>query len=124
MKLIKLYMVKKKSDDKLKDTGSLFSMLKDLFADVIFRQIISWFKETLHDIQQIIYLTTKKVLESFLAMTTMILGIGMIVLVIPFLLSYYLELPASLFFVLIGLLLIIISALSFDHINRSKYKKF
>lgn len=113
-----------KSSGSTSTTSKVVDMLKDMFANVVLTQIVSWFKETIHEVQESIYLTTKKILESALSMTLLLFGIAMIVFALPFLLSHYLQMPASLFFVIMGLILIIVSVISFDHINRSKYKKF
>jgi len=113
----------KKSSSK-EGGNAIFDVVKELFSNLIFSQIVTWFKETIHEIQDTIYLTTKKILESALAVFLMVLGVAMIVLSLPFLLSTYLELPASLFFMLIGLILIIISIISLDRINKTKYKRF
>lgn len=103
-------------------SSTVLNVLKEMFSNLIFSQIVTWFKETMHEIQETVYLTTRKILESALAIVLMLIGIGMIVIGLPFLLSFYLELPASLFFILIGLILIIVSIISLDKINKSKYK--
>lgn len=118
-------MAKKKSSKK-EDSGmnKAMGILKEAFSNMLFSKIVEWFKETVHDIQDAVYLTARKVLESALAMVLMVFGIAMVVFAVPFLLGEYLDLPVSLFFMIIGLILIIISVVSFDHINKGKYKKF
>lgn len=99
-----------------------FNFLKEIFSNVILSNIVEFVKSSIRHFQDAVYHTTKKVIESFLAMFIMIIGVAMVVLALPFLLSHYLELPASLFFILIGVILILISLYSFDRIHKSKYK--
>ena len=99
-----------------------FSFVKDIFSNLILSNIADFVKNTIHHIQESIYRTTRKVIESFIAMFLLLAGMAMILISLPFLLSYYLNLPASLFFILIGIILILIALFSFDKINRTKFK--
>lgn len=99
----------------------IFGFVQDFVADIILENFSAWVRDTIRNMQKAVYLTLKVILESFLAMSLMILGIGMIVISLPFLLAYYLQLPVSLFFIIVGLLLIAISAGAFHHINKHKY---
>ena len=74
----------------------------------------------MHHVREMIYKTTKNILESALAVCLLILGVSMVMLALPFLISYYMNLPPSLFFVIFGLLLIIIAVVSLDHINKRR----
>ncbi len=117
-------MAKKSSKKEGEGLNKAMGILKEAFSNMLFSKIVEWFKDTVHDIQEAVYLTARKVLESALAMILMVFGVAMVVFALPFLLSEYLNLPASLFFMIIGLILIIVSVISFDHINKGKYKKF
>ena len=97
-------------------------MLKELFNNLVMSSVVDWFNKAVHDIQKTIYNTVGKIMESALAMAMLILGISMVVLSLPFLLSTYLDIPASMFFVLFGLVLMIISLISFHNINKTKYR--
>ena len=115
-------MVKKKKNSELFAFGAVLDIVKGLLSTLILDQAKSWVQERIADIQSSIYVTTRRVVESFLAMSLMIMGIIMIIISLPFLLSYYLNLPASLFFVFMGLIVIITSLISFHVINKFKYE--
>ncbi|MFT4343737.1 MAG: hypothetical protein ACMXYE_03235 [Candidatus Woesearchaeota archaeon] len=113
----------KKSDNAKKDdSGMFYSAFKEILSGIVFATVSTWVKDMIHNFQRAVYITTKKVIESLLALALLILGICMIMLSLPFLLSYYLNLPASLFFVIIGSIVIIIALITFEHISKTKYQ--
>lgn len=101
----------------------IFDIFKSLFSTLIFDQAKSWVHDRILDIQESIYLVFRKIIESFLAITLMLVGIIMVLISLPFLLSYYLNLPASLFFVFLGLIIVILSLIAFRIINKTKYSE-
>lgn len=115
-------MAKKKGESDSFSFSAMFDIIKGLMTTLIFDQAKSWVQERIIEFQSSIYTTTKRVLESFLAMSLMIVGVVIIIISLPFLLSYYLNLPASLFFVFMGLIVIIISLVAFHTINKTKYE--
>jgi len=96
--------------------------LKDIFSNLVLSNLADFIKSTIKNFQDAIYHTTRKVIESMLTLFLLIAGICMVIVSLPFLLSYYLDLPASLFFILIGVLLILMALFSFDKIHKTKYK--
>jgi 1,4-dihydroxy-2-naphthoate octaprenyltransferase len=122
-------MAKKKEDKKEKeDKSSSFStyipFIKDIFSNLVFNKINDMYKESVKSIQKSIYTTTKNVLESAIASVLLLLGLGFVAISIPFFLSLYLDFPPSLFFIVIGLILIIVSLLMFNGVKKSKYNNF
>jgi hypothetical protein len=99
----------------------MFDVIKNLFSTLIFDQAKSWVHDRIVEIQESIYLTIRKTIESLLAISLMIVGLIMVLISLPFLLSYYLNLPASLFFVFMGLFVVILSLIVFRSINKTKY---
>lgn len=105
--------------DKIKK--GILSFLKDLFEKYILSEVKSAIKRSINEVQKAVYLTLKKVMHSILAFMMLITGILMLVISLPFLLSHYLNIPSSLLFAIMGLLLLIISTLFFARINKTKY---
>ena len=105
-----------------KKKSSTEGFFKELFSNVIFASFTEFFKNIIYDFQEAVYHTSRKIIESLFTGFIMCVGIGMILISFPFFLSYYLDLPPSLFFIILGFILIIISMIFFDRINKTKYK--
>jgi 1,4-dihydroxy-2-naphthoate octaprenyltransferase len=121
-----MFMAKKKEENSQeKEQNSKFStfipLIKDIFSTLVFNKINDMYKEAIKSIQKSIYNTTKNVIESAVAGVLLLLGIGFIAISLPFFLSIYMEFPPSLFFIIIGLILIIISVLMLNNVKKSKY---
>lgn len=106
-------MVQKKSSSK--KAGSI----KDVVANIVFASLKEFLTNFIGDLQKAIQKTTKKMIETFLTMVIMLVGILMVLLGLPFLLSVYFGQSPSFFFVIIGLVLIVWSLNSFNNLKRS-----
>jgi hypothetical protein len=106
-----------------KEKSESFGFVKDLFTNIVFSSMMDFVRSVIHNMQEAVYRTTKKVIESLLSIVILIAGILMVLISLPFLLSRYIELPPSFFFLLMGLLLVIISLFAFHKIDGSKYSK-
>jgi len=118
-------MAKKEGKKKSKSfLGNIFGeVFSEIFSGLILVHIKDWLQSLLRDIQESIYYTLTKVLESFLAFSLMVIGIFMILISLPFMISHYTGLPASLLFVIMGLVVLLISVISFAKINKTKFKE-
>ena len=106
-------MAKKKSSKK--KSGSI----KDIVSNIVFASLKEFLTTFIGDLQKAIQKTTKKMIETFLTVVIMMVGMLMVLLGLPFLLSFYFGQSPSFFFVIIGLILIVWSLNSFNNLKRS-----
>ena len=112
-------MAKKKSKKASKSLqGYFFSSFKDFFSKNIFLQIKEMVDSTISDIQNVLNNATKKLIKSLFALVIMLVGVVMVIISVPFFLGYVFELPASLFFMIIGSLIFIASIVSLKKMHN------